>query len=175
MLNAYENIHLPSICTFFLLPESPRQIFWCQPVKHCNSLSTIQGRRQTKSAKYVLFVCPNPWNGNLTQVGSRSFLGSWELHGIFKSLFVFTLENQALASAPLNPLLRTQRQRGGMLNVNGQTAPAPSEGEKDGGTRPDPWVFSYAVIRARSETVLTLPKVSISANCQRSSLADPDL
>lgn len=33
-------------------------------------------------------------------------------------------------SAPLNPPLRTQRQRRGMLNVNGQTAPAPSERER---------------------------------------------
>lgn len=89
-----------------------------------------RAKRENKSAKYVLFVRPNPWNGNLTQVGSRSFLGSWELLGIFKSLFVFTLENQALASRPLNPPLRTQRQRRGMLNVNGQTAPAPSERER---------------------------------------------
>lgn len=51
----------------------------------------------------ICSFCPNPWNGNLTQVGSRSFLGSWELLGIFKSLFVFTLENQALASASLSP------------------------------------------------------------------------
>lgn len=51
----------------------------------------------------IYSFCPNPWNGNLTQVGSRSFLGSWELLGIFKSLFVFTLENQALASASLSP------------------------------------------------------------------------
>lgn len=121
-------------------------------------------------------MCPNPWNGNLTQVGSRSFLGSWELLGIFKSLFVFTLENQALASAPLNPPLRTQRQRRGMLNVNGQTAPAPLERERDGGTGPDLFVFSYIAVRgARSETVLTLLKVSISTNCKRSSRADPDL
>lgn len=35
-------------------------------------------------------------------------------------------------------------------------------------------VFSHTVMRARSETVLTLPKVSISTNCKRSSLADPD-
>lgn len=110
-----------------------------------NWLSTvqIQGAMQNKSTKYVLFVCPNPPNGNLTQVGSRSFRGSWELLGIFKSLFVFTLENQALASAPLNPPLKTQRQRWGMWNVSGQTAPSPSERERDGGTRPDLCVFSY--------------------------------
>lgn len=94
-------------------------------------------------------MCPNPWNGNLTQVGSRSFLGSWELLGIFKSLFVFTLENQALASAPLNPPLRTQRQHRGMLNVNGQNAAAPSERERDGGTRPDLLVLSYAAMRGQ--------------------------
>lgn len=47
--------------------------------------------------------------------------------------------------------------------------------ERDGGTRPDLLVFSYAAMRARSETVLTLLKVSISTNCKRSSLADPDL
>lgn len=74
----------------------------------------------------ICSFCPNPWNGTLTQVGSRSFLGSWELLGIFKSLFVFTLENQALASASLSPPpLKTQRQHRGMLNVNGQAAPAP--------------------------------------------------
>lgn len=91
------------------------------------------------SVKSVVFLCaPNPWNGNLTQVGSRSFLGSWELLGIFKSLFVFTLEKQAVASAPLDPPpLRSQRQRRGMLNVNGQTAPAPSaSGTEVQGARP---------------------------------------
>lgn len=48
------------------------------------------------------------------------------------------------------------------------------EREKDGGTRLDLLVLGYA--EARSETVLTLLlKVSISTNCKRSSLADPDL
>lgn len=93
-------------------------------------------------------MCPNPRSGNLTQVRSRSFLGSWELLGIFKSLFVFALENQALASAPLNPPLKTQRQRRGMLNVNGQNAPAPSERKRDGGTRPD-LMFSYTATRGK--------------------------
>lgn len=134
MLNDYEKISswttLPNLYKFSLLPNPHAKYFSASLGKHCNSLSKLQGKRQNKSAKYVLFVCPNPWNGNLTQVGSRSFLGSWELLGIFKSLFVFTLENQALASAPLNPPLRTQRQRRGMLNVNGQTAPAPSERER---------------------------------------------
>lgn len=100
---------LPNLYKFSLLPNPHAKYFSLSLGKHCNSLSKIQGKRQNKSAKYVLFVCRNPWNGNLTQVGSRSFLGSWELLGIFKSLFVFTLENQALASAPLNPPLRTQR------------------------------------------------------------------
>lgn len=51
---------------------------------------------------YFFFVRPNPRNGNLTQVGSRSSPGSWELLGIFKSLFVFCAppENQTVASAP---------------------------------------------------------------------------
>lgn len=98
------------------------------PVKENIVIHCPKSRAKDKiyQLNMYFFVCPNPQNGNLTQVGSRSFLGSWELLGIFKSLFVFTLENQALASAPLNPPLRSQRQRRGMLNVNGQTAPAPS-------------------------------------------------
>lgn len=132
-----------------LLPNHHATYFSASQGKHCNSLSEIQSKIQNKSAKYVLFVCPNPRNGNLTQVGSRSSLGSWELLGIFKSLFVFTLENQALASAPLNPPLKTQRQREGMLNVNGQTPPAPSERERDEGTRPDLVVFSYTAMRGQ--------------------------
>lgn len=123
-------INLPNFYKFSQLQNYRAGNFSGTQGKHCNSLSEIQSRRQNKSAKYVLFVQLNPWNGNLTQVGSRSFLGSWELLGIFKSLFVFTLENQALASAPLNPPLRTQRQSRGMLNVNGQTAAAPSENER---------------------------------------------
>lgn len=154
---------LPNFYKCVLLPDHHARYFSASQGKHSKSLSE---NNLNKSAKYVLFMCPNPWNGNLTQVGSRSFLGSWELLGIFKSLFVFTLENQALASAPLNPLLRTQRQRRGMLNVNGQTAPAPSERER--------WRYK-AAWGARSETVLTLLKVSISTNCKRSLLADPDL
>lgn len=102
------------------------------PVKENIAIHCPKSRAKDKLnlPNMYFFVWSNPWNGNLTQVGSRSFLGSWELLGIFKGLFVFTLENQALASAPLNPPLRTQRQRRGMLNVNGQTAPAPSERER---------------------------------------------
>lgn len=132
-----------------LFPNSCVTYFSASQGKHCDSLSEIQSKIRNKSAKYVLFVCPNPQNGNLTQVGSRSCLGSWELLGIFKGLFVFTLENQALASAPLNPPLKTQRQRKGMLNVNGQTPPAPLERERDEGTRPDLVVFSYTALRGQ--------------------------
>lgn len=121
---------LPNFYRLSLLPNHHARSSSASQGKHCDSLSEIQSKRQNKSPKYVLFVRPNPWNGNLTQVGSRSFLGSWELLGIFKSLFVITLENQALASAPLNPPLKTQRQRRGMLNVNGQAALAPSERER---------------------------------------------
>lgn len=99
----------------------------------------------------LFFLCPNPWNENLAQVESKSFQGSWELLWIFKGLFVFTLEKQALASELLNPLLRTQRQSEGMLNVNGQNAPAPSERRRVGGARSDLLVFSRAVMRTRSE------------------------
>lgn len=72
---------------------------------------------------YFFFVRPNPRNGNLTQVGSRSSPGSWELLGIFKSLFVFCAppENQTVASAPRkNPTIgggekKSQRRHGGMF------------------------------------------------------------
>lgn len=108
--------------------KKPSKSFQRLSSQTLQSLPYILHEWQNKSDKSVFAVWPHGHNGNPTQVGSGSFLGSWELFGIFKSLFVFTLENQALASAPLNPLLRTQRQCRGMLNVNGQAAPAPLEG-----------------------------------------------
>lgn len=129
-----------------------------------------------KSAKYVLFVCHNLQNGNLTQVTSRSFLGSWELLGIFKSLFVFTLENQAMASAPFNPPLKTQRQRRGMQNVNGQTAPAPLERGRDEGARPGRPLFCYIAKQGQKwNSTHSVQGVRLCTLLNGSSRADPGL
>lgn len=112
---------------------------------------------------------PNPRNGNLTQVGSRSSLGSWELLGIFKSLFVFTLENQAVASAPLNPTI--ENPEAARRNAKCQWSDSGSTFAERKRWRYKSWPRRRE--GAGSETVLTALKVSIAADCERSSPADP--